>query len=230
RTWQYKLHFDVLNKLLEHGKCKTERGTFNAEQYHRNQPQTSKPQQHSAVEFEKSEELENEILECDQEGSSQTPESELPQITHYVDEPEQDDSTNEIDHHEDKLRSAVDEAQLNVSKQEIVEVCNELRRLRINPQPCLGVVKKYWVNVQGAIAVVKEAVQEGWCKNPTGLFINSCKSGTKGKNTVTAQVDAWFSWAYKQRIVGAMSGGVVYTPNGEPVDLQQMMKLYPYPQ
>ncbi|BAT56825.1 hypothetical protein NOS3756_58370 (plasmid) [Nostoc sp. NIES-3756] len=187
-------------------------------------------QQHSAVELEKSEDEETEILECDQEPICQTPELELPQVTYFVDEPEQVDSTGVKDHHQDELSGAVDEAQLNVSKQEIVEVCNELRRLRINPQPCLGVIKKYWVNVYGAIAAVKEAVQEGWCKNPTGLFINSCKSGTKGKNTVTAPVDAWFSWAYKQRIVGAMSGGVVYTPNGEPVDLQQMMKLYPCPQ
>ncbi|BCL39988.1 hypothetical protein [Nostoc sp. MS1] len=187
-------------------------------------------QQHSAVELEKSEEVESENLECDQEKTCQTPELELPQIIHFVDESEQDDSTGVKDHHQDELSGAVDEAQLNVSKQEIVEVCHELRRLRINPQPCLGVIKKYWVNVHGAIAVVKEAVQEGWCKNPTGLFINSCKTGTKGKNTVTTQVDAWFSWAYKQRIVGAMSGGVVYTPNGEPVELQQMMKLYPCPQ
>ncbi|MFB2767888.1 hypothetical protein ACE1AT_00985 [Pelatocladus sp. BLCC-F211] len=44
----------------------------------------------------------------------------------------------------------------------------------INTQPCLDVVKKYWGNVQGAIARVKQALQQGWCDNPTGLFINSC--------------------------------------------------------
>ncbi|WP_228014772.1 hypothetical protein [Fortiea sp. LEGE XX443] len=67
--------------------------------------------------------------------------------------------------------------------------------MRINPQPCLGVVKKYWNNVSGAtgaIAKVKDAFAEDWCDNPTGLFINSCKSGAKGKNTVTADVNAWF--------------------------------------
>jgi hypothetical protein len=60
---------------------------------------------------------------------------------------------------------------------------------------------------------VKEAVAEGWCDNPTGLFINSCRNGAKGKNTVTNDVSAWFEWARKQRIVLAMSGGVVYTPD-----------------
>lgn len=102
-----------------------------------------------------------------------------------------------------------------------------MRRLRINPELCLGVVKKYWGNVQGAIARVKEAVQEGWCSNPTGLFINSCRSGAKGKNTVTEDVSTWFNWARQQRIAIAMSGGVVYTPSGEAVDVQEMMRRFP---
>lgn len=38
------------------------------------------------------------------------------------------------------------------SQREIKEICTELKRLRINPQACLGVIKKYWGNVQGAIA------------------------------------------------------------------------------
>ncbi|RCJ40088.1 hypothetical protein A6770_38280 [Nostoc minutum NIES-26] len=100
------------------------------------------------------------------------------------------------------------------SKYQIQEICTELKRLRINPQPCLGVVKKHWANVTGAIARVKDAIAEGWCDNPTGLFINSCKSGAKGKNTVTTDVSDWFEWARRQRIVLAMSGTVVYTPDG----------------
>ncbi|MFN6564220.1 MAG: hypothetical protein RMY28_031125 [Nostoc sp. ChiSLP01] len=63
-------------------------------------------------------------------------------------------------------------------------------------------------------------------KNPTGLFINSCKSGAKGKNTATADISAWFEWARRQRIVLAMSGGVVYTPDGEAVKLAEMMQLF----
>jgi len=62
-----------------------------------------------------------------------------------------------------------------------------------------------------AIARVKEALDQGWCQNPTGLFINSCKSGAKGKNTVTTEVSRWFEWARQERIAIAMSGGMVYT-------------------
>ncbi|MFB2771968.1 hypothetical protein ACE1AT_22190 [Pelatocladus sp. BLCC-F211] len=31
-------------------------------------------------------------------------------------------------------------------------------------------MKKYWTNVTGAITRVKQALAEGWCDNPTGLF------------------------------------------------------------
>ncbi|WP_242054675.1 hypothetical protein [Nostoc sp. FACHB-190] len=251
KTWQYKLNFDVLNNLLEPRRCKTERSRFTVEQHHRNHPEASKPQQHVAAEERKSDMEETEILDYDEEGEQieivdytsepeqpkivnydqepirQTTEPEQPQITRSVDEQEMDNSTNEEDHHEDELSGAAAKADLNVPKQEIAEVCNELRRLRINPQPCLGVVKKYWDNVQGAIARVKDAIAEGWCDNPTGLFINSCKSGAKGKNTVTADVSAWFEWARRQRIVLAMSGNVVYTVDGEAVELAEMMRRFP---
>ncbi|BAY23919.1 hypothetical protein NIES2100_37120 [Calothrix sp. NIES-2100] len=106
RTWQYKLNSEVLNRLLEHGKRKTEQATFNAEQYHRNHTQASKPQQHSAVELEKSEEVKAEILDYDQEGVCYTPEPELVEITHFVEEIEQDNSTNERNTHEDHSSAA----------------------------------------------------------------------------------------------------------------------------
>ncbi|MFH7024056.1 MAG: hypothetical protein ACHBN1_01270 [Heteroscytonema crispum UTEX LB 1556] len=37
----------------------------------------------------------------------------------------------------------------------------------------------------------------------------------------------WYEWAKSNHVVAAMSGKVVYTPSGEPVDLQQMMRRYP---
>ena len=43
----------------------------------------------------------------------------------------------------------------------VKDACTELKRLRINPEPCLGVMKKYWDNVQSAIARVKEAIHQG---------------------------------------------------------------------
>ncbi|AFZ01705.1 winged helix-turn-helix domain-containing protein [Calothrix sp. PCC 6303] len=115
------------------------------------------------------------------------------------------------------------------NKSEIKEICTELKRLRINPDPCLGLIKKHWENVESAIARVKEAVNEGWCNNPTGLFINSCKSGEKPKNTINTDVKAWFEWARKERIVLAMSGGLAYTPDGKAVKISEIMQEYPIP-
>ena len=113
-------------------------------------------------------------------------------------------------------------------KPEIKEVCAELKRLRINPDPCLGVIKKYWNNVNNAIARVKEAIHEGWCDNPTGLFIATCKNGEKPKNSVTDDVSVWFEWARKERLVLAMSVGVAYTPDGDAVEIEEIMRQYPY--
>jgi putative N-acetylmannosamine-6-phosphate epimerase len=98
-----------------------------------------------------------------------------------------------------------------------------------NEDPCLGVIKKHWENVESAIARVKEAVNEGWCNNPTGLFINSCKNGEKPKNTINTDVKAWFEWARKERIVLAMSEGFVYTPDGKVVKISEIMQEYPIP-
>ncbi len=152
------------------------------------------------------------------------------QTTHYVCESEQVDSTNEINSGEDELPQEQVKVVTTLNKPtklEVKDVCTELKRLRINPEPCLGVVKKYWGNVGSAIARVKEAINEGWCQNPTGLFINSCKSGEKAKNTVNSDVSTWFEWARRERLVLAMSGGVVYTPEGEAVKIEEMMQRYP---
>jgi len=57
-----------------------------------------------------------------------------------------------------------------------------------------GSVQKYWANVQRAIARVKEAIQNNWCANPTGLFIASCKKGVKPeKPVVDNTANEWFT-------------------------------------
>jgi len=74
-----------------------------------------------------------------------------------------------------------------LSQAELDSIEAELKRLNINPESCKGVVRKYWGNVGGAIAKrcckqfarVKEALQQGWYQNATGLFIKSCKEGLK---------------------------------------------------
>lgn len=267
RTWQYKLNFDVLNKLLEkkqgsreirsrgtntledskleeedllpcslppahlplieRGRGKTEHCRFNAEQYHSYHPKASKPQQHSAVELEKSEEVKTEILGCDQE-------SELPQITHFVENIEQDDSTSEIDTHvrvasRRESHSSADEVASNFqsgdsgdddytepvdksaqpSQQEVQEVLQQLREIPCTPQFRLNAeiqrtVKRYWANVPGAIAYLKEALRT-WkgVKSPEAVFVAACKEGRKPEaQQVKSAVKDWFEWARKERIVG----------------------------
>jgi len=70
-----------------------------------------------------------------------------------------------------------------LSEEEIQKLEYELKHLSINPDSCMAVVRKYWNNVGGAIARVKEAIHEGWCNNATGLFIASCKKGVKPQKT-----------------------------------------------
>ena len=214
-------------------------------------------QQHSAVELEKSEEVKPEVLECDQEGACQTPELELPQVTRYVDEPEQDDSTSEIDTHEGHSSAAVSgfhneesgdddytepvDKSVQPSHQEVQEVLQQLREIPCTPQFRLNgeiqrTVRRYWANVPGAIAYLKEAVRT-WkgVKSPEAVFVAACKEGRKPEvqqaksGAFVADVAvgiAWFEWARGQRIVIAMSGEVVYTPDGEAVELQEMMRRY----
>jgi hypothetical protein len=155
------------------------------------------------------------------------------QIPRYDEQLEPVNSTQNPDASVDKFPQAQVEVITTSEKSvkpDIKEVCAELKRLRINPDPCLGVIKKYWDNVNSAIARVKEAMKEDWCDNPTGLFIASCKNGEKPKNAVTNEVSDWFEWARKERIVIAMSEGVVYTPDGEVLGVEKMMQRCPIKQ
>jgi len=114
------------------------------------------------------------------------------------------------------------------SQDEINVVCDALKYLGVNPEPCMAVIHKYWHNVQSALDRVREGLQQGWSKNPTGLFIKSCKEGLKPQiQAINNTVKEWFEWARSKRIVIAMSGDVAYTPDGEPVSLQEMMAMYP---
>ncbi|MCC5640435.1 hypothetical protein LC593_32325 [Nostoc sp. CHAB 5844] len=256
RTWQYKLNFDVLNRLLELGRGKTEHPKFTREQYHRSHPEVSKPQQHSAVELETSEEVKTEILDCGQEGVCQTAEPALPEITHFVEDIELVDSTTETEPHEDNFSAApvtldfqsidsIDdeddysasdsmEKSIQPSNQEVQEVLQQLREIPCTPQFRLNAeiqrtVRRCWENVPGAIAYLKEAIRT-WkgIKSPEAVFVAACKEGRKPEaQQVKSAVKDWFEWARRQRIVIAMSGEVVYTPDGEAVALAEMMRRFP---
>ncbi|MBE9053937.1 HTH domain-containing protein [Nostocales cyanobacterium LEGE 11386] len=209
-------------------------------------------QQHSAVEPLKNEELENENLEYDQKGAGQNPELELPQTTHYVEEPKQDNSTTEIDTHEDHSSAAPvasnfqdedsgdddytepQEKSVRPSQQEVQEVLQQLREIPCTQQFRLNgeiqrTVKRYWENVPGAIAYLKEALRT-WkgVKSPEAVFVAACKEGRKPESAqVKSAVKEWFEWARQKRIVIAISGEVVYTPDGDAVALAEMMRRFP---
>nr|WP_322657104.1 hypothetical protein [Dendronalium sp. ChiSLP03b]MDZ8203436.1 hypothetical protein [Dendronalium sp. ChiSLP03b] len=81
----------------------------------------------------------------------------------------------------------------------------------------------------GASAYLKEALRT-WkgIKSPEAVFVAACKEGRKPETQqAKSEVTAWFEWARRQRIVIAMSGDTVYTPDGEAVSLAEMMRRCP---
>ncbi|WP_414573112.1 hypothetical protein [Nostoc sp. CCY 9925] len=92
-----------------------------------------------------------------------------------------------------------------------------------------GVLKAVVDFCTGAIAYLKEAIR-AWkgIKSPEAVFVVACKEGRKPEvQQAKSVVVAWFEWGRKQRIVIAMSGEVVYTPDGEAVALAEMMRRCP---
>ncbi|MBD6620043.1 hypothetical protein FNW02_30665 [Komarekiella sp. 'clone 1'] len=90
-------------------------------------------------------------------------------------------------------------------------------------------VKRCWDNVPGVIAYLKEALRT-WkgVKSPEAVFVAACKEARKPEVAqVVSDTIAWFEWARKERIVLAMSGGVIYTPSSEAVEMREMMRRYP---
>lgn len=77
------------------------------------------------------------------------------------------------------------------SEEEVGEICIELRRLSpdisINLQ-VKSAIRRSWHNVPAALARVKSAITSGWCKQPTGLFVQTLKKGARaeGADTVIA--------------------------------------------
>ncbi|MBG1261954.1 hypothetical protein F8S20_24125 [Nostoc sp. BAE] len=56
----------------------------------------------------------------------------------------------------------------------------------------------------------------------------ACKEGRKPEaQQAKSATIAPFKWARRQRIVIALSGKTVYTPQGKAVELQKMIRRYP---
>ncbi|MBD2253823.1 hypothetical protein [Nostoc parmelioides] len=110
----------------------------------------------------------------------------------------------------------------------------QLREIPCTPQFRLNgeiqrTVKRYWENVPGVIAYLKEAIRT-WkgINSPEAVFVAACKEGRKPESAqVKSAVKEWFEWARQKRIVIAMSGKVVYTADGEAVALTEMMRRFP---
>ncbi|WP_322733387.1 hypothetical protein [Nostoc sp. ChiQUE01b] len=53
-------------------------------------------------------------------------------------------------------------------------------------------------------------------KSPEAVFVTACFDGRKPEaHQAKYNVIAWFKWARQRRILIAMSGEIVYTPDGE---------------
>jgi hypothetical protein len=110
----------------------------------------------------------------------------------------------------------------------------QLREIPCTPQFRLNAeiqrtVKRCWDNVPEAIAYLKEAIRT-WkgIKSLEAVFVAACKEGRKPEaQQANRSAIAWFEWARKQQIVIAMSGEVVYTPDGEAAALTEMIRRYP---
>ncbi|MFN6565797.1 hypothetical protein [Dendronalium sp. ChiSLP03b] len=96
-----------------------------------------------------------------------------------------------------------------------------LREILCTPQFRLNAeiqrtIRRYWENVPGAIAYLKEALRTRiGVKSPEAVFVAACKEGRKPESAqAKSAVKDWFEWARRQRIVIAMSGEVVYTRLG----------------
>ena len=103
--------------------------------------------------------------------------------------------------------------------EEIKEVCIQLRRLSpnisINPQ-VRSAIRSFWHNVPSGLARVKNAIAEGWCKQPTGVFVQTLKNGASRDEEVVVVAKEYPRPTLEQlNQVGEM-GELVYTKLNEP--------------
>ncbi|MBW4635733.1 MAG: ArsR family transcriptional regulator [Iphinoe sp. HA4291-MV1] len=113
-------------------------------------------------------------------------------LTHCVEEQNQDCSSKEPETHSDTLSAdveeTIDEPVEKPSQQEIREICNQLRQVPCTPsfrfsQEMMAVINKFWQNVPGALAYLKEALRT-WKRvdSPEAVFVAACKDGRKPQN------------------------------------------------
>ena len=103
--------------------------------------------------------------------------------------------------------------------EEIGEVCIQLRRLSpdisINVQ-VRSAIRSFWYNVPSALARVKSAIAEGWCKQPTGLFVQALKTGTSEEQEAVVVNKEYPRPTLEQLDQLGEMGELVYTKLNEP--------------
>ncbi len=103
--------------------------------------------------------------------------------------------------------------------EEIGEVCIQLRRL--SPEISINVqvrsaIRSFWHNVPPALARVKSAIAQRWCKQPTGLFVQALKVGASGEQEELVVNKEYPRPTLEQLTQLGEIGELVYTKLNEP--------------
>ena len=104
--------------------------------------------------------------------------------------------------------------------EEVKDVCIQLRGLSpdisINPQ-VKSAIRSFWHNVPAGLARVKNAIAEGWCKQPTGVFVQALKNGVPKEQLDASVVNKEYPRPTLEQLnqLGEM-GELVYTGLNEP--------------
>lgn len=87
--------------------------------------------------------------------------------------------------------------------------------ISINPQ-VRSAIRSFWNNVPAALARVKNAIAQGWCKQPTGLFVQKLKNGALGDGEAAVVTKEYPRPTLKQLNQLGQLGELVHTKLNEP--------------
>lgn len=112
------------------------------------------------------------------------------------------------------------EKQQQPTDEEIADICTQLRRLSPDITINSSVRKAIctcWHNVPAALVRVKSAIAQGWCKQPTGLFVQTLKNGVPADPAESVVVVKEYPRPTLEQLnqLGEM-GELVYTKLNEP--------------
>lgn len=77
-------------------------------------------------------------------------------------------------------------------------------------------IRSFWHNVRFALDRVKSAITEGWCKQPTGLFVQALKVGASGEQEELVVNQEYPRLTLEQLTQLGKIGELVYTKLNKP--------------